>query len=124
MQTFHVLDKYKAKAELASYAQILAIDLNYLQGQALFYPSESRLNLLVLNAGDGYLLHRRGKIVKEMRFATTSKIKFINTSLRNINFYVDGIPEQSGIFYLRHQVYSDLLAKVGVQPVTGRVKIE
>jgi hypothetical protein len=124
VQTFTAFDKYKAKVELAGYAQSLAIDLNYLQGQALFCPSEARLHLLVLNAGDGYLLHRQGKTVKKVHFGTTSKITFTNASLRNINFYNDGIPEQSGIFYLRHQAYPDLLAKVAVQPVTGRIKIE
>jgi hypothetical protein len=124
MQTFNIFDKYKAKAELASYAQTLAIDLNYLQGQAVFCPSESRLNLMVLNAGEGYLLIKREEVVKKVHFAAASKISFTNISLRNINFYADGIPEQSGIFYLQHQVYPDLLVKVRVQPVTGRVKIE
>ena len=124
IQTFTAFDKYKAKVELASYAQTLAIDLNYLQGQALFNSSDARLNLLVLNAGNGYLLHRQGKAVKRVYFTPASKITFTNASLRNINFYNDGIPEQSGIFYLKHQVYPDMLAKVGVQPVTGRIKIE
>lgn len=124
MQTFNAFDKYKAKVDLASYAQTLAIDLNYLQGQALFNPNDTRLDLLVLTEGNGYFLHRRGKTVKKVHFTPTSKITFTNASLRNINFYNDGSPEQSGIFCLKHQTYPDLLAKVGVQPVTGRIKIE
>lgn len=75
----------------------------------------------------GYWVYRRPNLVEKKRdFASAGSValQFSSIPAYIIKFSINGSPSASGLFILQHERIPSVQAKVSVQPVTGRVRLE
>ena len=54
----------------------------------------------------------------------SSALQFSSIPAYIIKFSVNGSPSATGVFVLQHEKFRSVQAKVSLQPVTGRVRVE
>ena len=72
-------------------------------------------------------VYRRPNLVDKKRdFASagSSALQFSSIPAYIIKFSVNGSPSATGVFVLQHEKFRSVQAKVSLQPVTGRVRVE
>lgn len=75
----------------------------------------------------GYRVYRGPNLLdKKMDFAPdgSEALHFSSIPAYIIKFSVNGSPSASGMFILQHGKISSVQAKISLQPVTGRVRVE
>ena len=114
-----------ATVQVESVAREFAQDLLRTRERAL---AGSDLGFVELSSGrKAYWVYRRPNLVDKKRdFASAGSValKFSSIPAYIIKFSINGSPSASGIFILQHERITSVQAKVSLQPVTGRVRVE
>ena len=118
-------EKALAGAQVESAAREFAQDILRTRERAL---AGSDLGFVELSSGrKGYWVCRRPNlVVKKRDFASAGSmaLQFSSIPAYVIRFSINGAPSASGSFILEHEKIPSVQAKVSLQPVTGRVRIE
>ena len=118
-------EKSLAIIQVESAAREFAQDLLRTRERAL---AGSNLGFVELSSGrNGYWVYRRPNLVEKKRdFASAGSVELQFSSIPAyiIRFSINGSPSASGSFILQHERILSVQAKVSLQPVTGRVRVE
>ena len=118
-------EKSLAIAQVESAAQEFAQDLMSTRERAL---AGYDLGFVELSSGrKGYWVYRRPNLVEKKRdFASAGSVtlQFSSIPAYIIKFSINGSPSASGLFILQHERITSVRAKISLQPVTGRVRVE
>ena len=118
-------EKSLAMVQVENAAREFAQDLRRTQERAL---AGSDLGFVELSSKrKGYWVYRRPNLVDKKRdFASggSETLQFSSIPAYIIRFSINGTPSASGLFILQHGRITSAQAKVSLQPVTGRVRVE
>lgn len=118
-------EKTLAAVQVENAAREFAQDILQTRERAL---AGSDLSYIELSSGrKGYWVYRRPNLVDKKRdFASagSSALQFSSIPAYIIKFSVNGSPSATGVFVLQHEKFRSVQAKVSLQPVTGRVRVE
>ena len=118
-------EKALAGAQVESAAREFAQDLLRTRERAL---AGSPQGFVELSSGrKGYWVCRGQNLVEKKRdFASagSATLQFSSIPAYIIRFSINGSPSASGSFILQHERILSVQAKVSLQPVTGRVRVE
>jgi hypothetical protein len=114
-----------AVVQVENAAREFAQDLLRTRERAL---AGSDLGFVELSSGrKGYWVYRGPNLVDKKRdFASAGSeaLQFSSIPAYIIRFSINGSPSASGLFVLQHRKITSAQAKVSLQPVTGRVRVE
>ena len=118
-------ERVLATVQVENAAREFAEDILRTRERAL---AGSALGFVELSSGrKGYKVYRRPNLVDKKRdFASagSSALQFSSIPAYIIKFSVNGSPSATGVFVLQHEKFRSVQAKVSLQPVTGRVRVE
>lgn len=118
-------ERLMAMVQVESAAREFAQDILCTRERAL---AGSALGFVELSSGrKGYRVYRRPNLVDKKRdFASAGSavLQFSSIPAYIIKFSVNGVPSVSGVYILQHEKITSVQARVSLQPVTGRVRIE
>lgn len=118
-------ERVLATVQVENAAREFAEDILRTRERAL---AGSALGFVELSSGrKGYKVYRRPNLVDKKRdFASagSSALQFSSIPAYIIKFSVNGSPSATGVFVLQHEKFRSVQAKVSLQPVTGRARVE